>query len=431
MGVVTIVCGLLMIAAWWTFGALKAVRSRLSERFARWLLPDGQAVTFRVALALARLAETLTPGSVLANVGSGTRYPLFATDMRSLWGCPRLLRRPNTWCDPAGVTQELVIDLDSAAPVSQPIRLVSPVLRIAIGLRIRNLLQVGKSGVIRVCDSLEWVIFCTFGPLAVTSGVKTDAAMTATVLLFVGVGAEFQYQLVTRSSTDTAAGSPAMSFRARARWLIPVLATLLAVAAARALEGTLSFEKETFTGLVFLTILATLSIGFLIDCYYVLPRITVTERGATFGGRRASFRAWTVTRVLLLRSLLPRVLLIPLLTAYYLYLARSDPALQVWGWVLGGVFSLLTLITAISAVDSVRYALAPTYCIGDQIEVLVASTETAPFARASGQILEAIEITTTGILWAPVDDGNRPTAAPSIVGFRQLTTFAFRHQLVR
>jgi hypothetical protein len=56
---------------WFVAGFLAPVRDRLGVRFADWLLPEGQASTFRVAYTIALTASLLTPGVRRVAYGDG------------------------------------------------------------------------------------------------------------------------------------------------------------------------------------------------------------------------------------------------------------------------------------------------------------------------------------------------------------------------
>jgi hypothetical protein len=95
LDLVVLAMAVLGALAWCLNGPLDAVRRRLSGRFADWLLPERQASTIRIALALTRIASRLAPRQTLTyaghSLGTATESPLRSL-ANSQYG---LTRRPN------------------------------------------------------------------------------------------------------------------------------------------------------------------------------------------------------------------------------------------------------------------------------------------------------------------------------------------------
>jgi hypothetical protein len=165
--------------AWLAVGVLDSVRKQLGERLARWLLPPGQAVTFRIAYAIARLAAAITPAQYIAVISraaddpyhdgvtfrfdcpmlpdppfysgtfedgepwvelpvlpDGTRIRYFDLEMRDGLSWPRLRCHP--WEKPKEAIAELDADLAATTPIAQPVHLVLPLIREAIAIQWQN-----------------------------------------------------------------------------------------------------------------------------------------------------------------------------------------------------------------------------------------------------------------------------------------------------
>lgn len=115
-----------LVSSWLAFGVLGAIRDRLAERIATWLLPESQAVTFRVAFAIAALAGRLAPRRRIFLTTEHVELP------------HQILKKPLCWTGPAEALAELHADLDSSIRVLNPVRLVTPLLGEAILLHRHN-----------------------------------------------------------------------------------------------------------------------------------------------------------------------------------------------------------------------------------------------------------------------------------------------------
>lgn len=120
----------LLIACWFCWGILKAVRNVLAERAAGWLLPSQQPVTFRLAQFLASLARAIAP----------QREPVWNFDpgqWRHSWYLLFPVRwREFDWPGPDSMLAELESDLQAERRVLDPVRLILPLLSRALVLRL-------------------------------------------------------------------------------------------------------------------------------------------------------------------------------------------------------------------------------------------------------------------------------------------------------
>lgn len=151
---------------WFCIGLIDGLRKRAAERFAQWALPAGQAITFRLAILIARLARWIAPyreelvvsyivftdlnvGFLYEYKGRGeiSRVLVMKSQIRSrlTWirndsavgiavTKPRLRFVP--WTAPDAAIAELEQDLVAERRVVQPVRLVLPLLGQAILFRL-------------------------------------------------------------------------------------------------------------------------------------------------------------------------------------------------------------------------------------------------------------------------------------------------------
>lgn len=127
-----VVC-LMLIAAWMLAGIAVELRKRLAGRVARWLLPDEQAWTYRVACGICRLSVMIAPTH---RVDGSTPHP----------GSPRpvLARQRLRWSGPAAALGELDENLRLGQRHAHPISLALPILWRALVLRRRNARERGR-----------------------------------------------------------------------------------------------------------------------------------------------------------------------------------------------------------------------------------------------------------------------------------------------
>jgi hypothetical protein len=429
-----IITALLMLAGfvlWWLAGLILAIRRRLSDRFANWLLPDGQPFTFRLGVELASLAAWLSPESILTYVGGESTY-MFTADTRRLRGTLGIVRRPNTWHDAEAAIQELIADLHSGNQVAQPVRFTWPVFRIAAGLRLENALAVARFASARFRLSLWWVTMGSSGWIA-AMGTPTVTAVVAVCVLFAGVVAEARYRCVRSASRPVPIGA-----RARMRWLVPSLGMLLmAGVVARWQQEAALAEHDALTSLATVMALiasAGFSLGFLVDGYFTLPRVIVVNGRHKFNAAGTS-QATLLTRVLLSRTFLSVLAYCLLAVAWCLggfqLPASEDPlGSQLRAVILGGMIWPIIWVSAVAKLGSARaqfrYFLSPRFLVGDRIKIMSPPSQQSYFAGMPvGEILEAVDVRPSGILWMPLaesNDGLAPRSTSVLVNFWDLLT---------
>lgn len=125
-----VLAGLAVVAwLWVALGVLNAVRSRIGDRVARWLLPDDQPSTFRVAQFIALSAQWLGPHELLD--GADWRL-IFEAHL------PELARSGRVWNSPSNALAELDEALRTSQPVTGPLGDARPLLWLAIRLRVEH-----------------------------------------------------------------------------------------------------------------------------------------------------------------------------------------------------------------------------------------------------------------------------------------------------
>lgn len=109
-----------MFLLWAVAGVIGEVRAKLARRAADWLIPDGQAWTVRIAFVLAAVARWIAPQ---------TKVGYEARSAEVVW-------LASTWTAPEDALAELAADLQAAERVIDPVRLVLPLLHVAIKARV-------------------------------------------------------------------------------------------------------------------------------------------------------------------------------------------------------------------------------------------------------------------------------------------------------
>lgn len=127
------VCVLLACLAWLILGLLNAIRSRLAERLASWLLPAGQATTVRLAQGLALCASRIAPSHTLT-----VRAAEFEGQAPWRLFCPGLSASTEVCPAALAAQAEIEKDLEAEARVIAPVRLVLPILWAALADRLNN-----------------------------------------------------------------------------------------------------------------------------------------------------------------------------------------------------------------------------------------------------------------------------------------------------
>lgn len=116
------------VLLWIFFGLLKAIRDLLAERTAAWLLPPTQPATFRAAQCMALAARAIAPNRVAKLDLRRIFFAFFPVS----WTL-----RP--WPDPDAAIAELEADLRCERRALAPLRLVLPLLGMALLVRAGNL----------------------------------------------------------------------------------------------------------------------------------------------------------------------------------------------------------------------------------------------------------------------------------------------------
>ncbi len=109
-----------MSLLWAVAGVIREIRAKLARRAADWLIPDGQAWTVRIAFALAIVARWVQP----------------QTEMYFEARIARVQWRPAFWTGPDEALAELAADLRAEERVVDPVRLILPVVRMAVRARL-------------------------------------------------------------------------------------------------------------------------------------------------------------------------------------------------------------------------------------------------------------------------------------------------------
>jgi hypothetical protein len=142
------------IMLWLLVALARELGQRIVERAAAWILPDTQAITFRVAWLIASAARAIAPSGrkVYSRTPGG-----FIHLMREIWASNGSIDLEFTgwwWVDPEAALAELEADLSAGTRYAQPVRLTAPLLVIAVRMRLANLFAVARF------DSLGWLILC-------------------------------------------------------------------------------------------------------------------------------------------------------------------------------------------------------------------------------------------------------------------------------
>lgn len=132
-GMATVIASCVLVClAWLVLGFINAIRSRLADRMASWLLPAGQPTTVRLAQGLALCASKIAPSRRI--------MVRFADEDEPFWHliCPGLSASTEV-CPAALVAQaEIEEDLEADVRVIAPVRFVLPVLLAAVVDRLHN-----------------------------------------------------------------------------------------------------------------------------------------------------------------------------------------------------------------------------------------------------------------------------------------------------
>lgn len=119
------------VTTWWLLtGVATALRDRLAARIAQWLLPEGQAWTYRIARGVCRLALLIAPQRQLC---------IYGIEQLVIGEPPVLLSNPVEWDSPRAALAELEVNARNGEHVAHPIGLVPPLVARALTLRWRNL----------------------------------------------------------------------------------------------------------------------------------------------------------------------------------------------------------------------------------------------------------------------------------------------------
>jgi hypothetical protein len=155
----------------------------------------------------------------------------------------------------------------------------------------------------------------------------------------------------------------------------------------------------------------TLFAGLLIDSYFTLPRLSITEAGARF--RAASYQeGMTFTRVLV-----ARVALVRRTWLLIIFVIQSTPMLAVTNsgspyalpiifsivtWSMMAVAALVIFAMLVTTLPGVGYAVSVPYAIGARVNARDLGISLAPGEERA--ILEAVDVGRTGVLWAPTPE---------------------------
>jgi hypothetical protein len=115
----------LFVLVWFAKGIADYVRSRIVSKILAWFLR--QRFAFRLACRLASLARAIAPADT-AHLGRGT-----------LWALAGLTWKPADWQSPAAAISLLEEDLRDGRTIKDPCALVWPLVRHALGMRMRNI----------------------------------------------------------------------------------------------------------------------------------------------------------------------------------------------------------------------------------------------------------------------------------------------------
>jgi hypothetical protein len=130
----------LAVIGWFLFGLINDIRHECGHRLAAWLLPAGQAMTIRPALAIARAVAVAAPARVLM-VREDTREPdrSIPPDWRHVFYPVVSLMPGSAGLEARGARQEILCDLAADERVIKPVRLVMPLTRHAVADQVRNM----------------------------------------------------------------------------------------------------------------------------------------------------------------------------------------------------------------------------------------------------------------------------------------------------
>ncbi|MGP0101704.1 MAG: hypothetical protein ACLPUT_08805 [Solirubrobacteraceae bacterium] len=121
---------ILAVSVWTAIGVLRSVRDRLGSRFAEWLIPDGQAITFRIAWCIVWIAERIAPNQEITHIdipAIPSRLPL-----------PHLWRGRLAWDGPRKAAAELRNASKCNEFVDAPVRRALQLTSVAASHRRRN-----------------------------------------------------------------------------------------------------------------------------------------------------------------------------------------------------------------------------------------------------------------------------------------------------
>lgn len=119
-----------VVLLWLLAGVATAVRDRIAERIAEWLLPSDQPLTYRLAALLAWVAQVVAPRRIATPLH--VELPGFGPDWES-WDPSEA---------PRAACAELEADLREGHRVARPVSLVLPILGRALYLRCRNVVLI-------------------------------------------------------------------------------------------------------------------------------------------------------------------------------------------------------------------------------------------------------------------------------------------------
>jgi hypothetical protein len=430
LGLIAFVTAALGALAWCLAGPLDAVRRRLSDRFVDWLLPDRQASTMRLALTLAALASRLSPKHHLIYTKRSLAslvMPTWRSVSDRQYG---LVREPNDWRDPEAARQELLSDLEHDSYVVRPVRFVLPLLRIAVGLRVRNtvVLLRALSGV--ALRGVEWAALASGGVAAVFFGAWQISALFLTAFIGATALCEVRYRRHDSPNADYLS----ITWRARAHVVGPIIIVLVVIGMwlTTDLLTPPHLVRDIGFALPLLIWCYTFSIALLVDCYFTLPRLTAGVSGVHF---RASSHSAAVrfTQVQVIKA----VVVYPIVTVAALWiqidvLLRTSvtphdfAALTFQAWFLIivlalSVFLALALIpTLLAARSGFAYAASMPFVLGARVDARDLGVSSASGERL---VVEAIDVGRRGVLWAPVVSGDEAFIGgrgPIVIGFADL-----------
>ncbi len=399
MGFVAVLALIAGVAFWCVGGIIKAIRSRLADRFASWLLPDGQPSTLRFALGFTRIADRISPRSLFAYSWRPEPAVRFDSGLAGA-GEYGMRRHSNTWSEPDAARQELLFDLSAGRYVTQPVRFVWPLVRIAIKLRVKNAYAVLSLLAAWTCKCLVYVIVAIGGIWSVRQGNVDYAVSLVVVVVSLASLGELR--------SIVAGGSECLKheYLARLRWLLPCTLVLFAILIKSETEvgrTLLTPIDPTFGhGAIFLPISAVFFGVILFDLYVMRPRL------AKLGGRSglknlSRAEAKELTRMLLLRSVAPVHLLLLVCVTLELVVAMQGPMSPfLWGVALSPCASLLIGFHRLRG--SVTFFVSPLVRLGDRVDTPFWRSNHSTTEGEAVDSWEAVDVTFAGVIWLPVED---------------------------